>query len=391
MKLEEIKKLVKTDRYSFLKENEHLGKNICLLTLGGSHAYGMSTDTSDVDIRGCVLNRPGEILTGKYYEQFTNEETDTVIYSFNKIVGLMENCNPNVIEMLGCKPEHYLYLSDIGRNLIENKEMFLSKRCVNSFGEYANQQLRRLQNAMARDSYPQDEKEKHILNTIRNMKYHLAEVYPGYNEDCFKLYIGTSTKPDLETEIFMDFSLNKFPLRDYRGIIAEMNTVINEYSKLNKRNMKKDSSHLMKHMAHLLRLYMMAIDILEKKQIITYREEEHNLLMDVRNGRYLTIADDETIAFFEREAAKLRSEFEKKTFNDELEYELGKEALEKDISKMITGIYKVSDEFWEIFNRYEKRFEYAKKHTELPDNPDYGKINEFKMETNLKVIKESIN
>lgn len=39
MKLDEIKKLVKTDRYSFFEKDEHLGNNICLLTLGGSHAY----------------------------------------------------------------------------------------------------------------------------------------------------------------------------------------------------------------------------------------------------------------------------------------------------------------------------------------------------------------
>lgn len=391
MKLDEIKKLVKTDKYSFLQENEHLGKNICLLTLGGSHAYGMDTDTSDVDIRGCTLNSVAEVLTGKYYEQFTNDETDTVIYSFNKIIGLMENCNPNVIEMLGCRPDHYLYLSDVGEELIKNRDMFLSKRCVNSFGGYANQQLRRLQNAMARDSYPRDEKEKHILNTIRNMKYHLAEVYPGYSEEDFNLYIDASTRPDLGTEIFMDFNLKGFPLRDYRGIMAEMNTVINEYSKLNKRNTKKDDKHLMKHMAHLLRLYMMAIDILEKKEIITYREKEHDLLMDVRNGKYLAIADDETIAFFEKEAARLRNEFNKKKFNDDLEYELAEAALEKDVNKMMTGIYKVSDEFWEIFNEYEKRFEYAKKHTELPSNPDYDRINDFKMETNLKIIKEYLN
>ena len=64
MKLDEIKKLVKTDRYSFFEKDEHLGNNICLLTLGGSHAYGMDTNTSDVDIRGCALNLPKEILTG---------------------------------------------------------------------------------------------------------------------------------------------------------------------------------------------------------------------------------------------------------------------------------------------------------------------------------------
>ena len=164
MKIEEIKSTLKSTEYDFLRTDKALGKNIILLTLGGSHAYGMDKEGSDLDIRGCTLNTGREILTGNLYEQFDNSTTDTVIYSFNKIISLLSNCNPNVIEILGCKKEHYLYVSEIGHELIDNKHLFLSKRCINSFGGYANQQLRRLQNAMARDSYSKVEREKHIHN-----------------------------------------------------------------------------------------------------------------------------------------------------------------------------------------------------------------------------------
>lgn len=386
MDIQDIKKKLKTAEYDFLKTNEHLGDNICLLTMGGSHAYGMNTDTSDVDIRGCLLNAKKEILTGNYYEQFTNDETDTVIYSLQKFFQLLSNCNPNVIEMLGCLPEHYLYLSDVGEEILKHKDIFLSKRCINSFGGYANQQLRRLQNAMARDSYPRDEREKHILNTIRNMKYHFKEVYPSYDEDCMKLYIAESMRDGLDTEIYVDLFLKRFPLRDYRGIMAEMNTVINEYSKLNKRNTKKDEKHLMKHMAHLLRLYMMSIDILEKHEIVTYRADEHKLLMDTRNGVFLEEADEKTIEAVKKDTEQLRRDFKKKEFSDELEYEMASQALEKDIEKMMTKIYRVKDEFWEIFNEYERRFDYAKKHTTLPKEPDYEKINRLKEEINYRIV-----
>ncbi len=44
---------------------------------------------------------------------------------------------------------------------------------------------------------------------------------------------------------------------------------------------------LKKHAMHLVRLYHMAFDILERKQIVTYREEDHDLLMVIRNGEYL--------------------------------------------------------------------------------------------------------
>lgn len=43
--------------------------------------------------------------------------------------------------------------------------------------------------------------------------------------------------------------------------------------------MSKDK--LGKHMAHLIRLYMMCIDILEKEEIITCRDKEHDLLMSI--------------------------------------------------------------------------------------------------------------
>lgn len=239
---------------------------------------------------------------------------------------------------------------------------------------------------MARDSYPKAEREKHILNTIRNMRHHLAEVYPSYDEGSMKLYIAESAKEGLDTEIFVDLALKGFPLRDYRGIMSEMNTVINEYSKLNKRNTKKDKKHLMKHMAHLLRLYMMAIDIMKKHEIITYRTDEHKLLMDVRNGAFLEAADDEMVNMVSREAEQMREAFEKQDFADDFEYKMGKEALEGDIEKMMTKTYRVTDEFWNIFNGYESRFENAKKHTTLPDQPDYDKINNLKAKVNYRIV-----
>ena len=143
MTLEQIKKEITSPEYKFLKENEHLGKNIILLGLGGSYAYGTNIDTSDIDIRGVALNRKHEILTNIKFEQFVNEETDTTIYSFNKIISLLTNCNPNTIELLGLKPEHYLYISNTGHELLANKKMFLSKKSAYTFGGYATSQLRR--------------------------------------------------------------------------------------------------------------------------------------------------------------------------------------------------------------------------------------------------------
>lgn len=217
MTLEEIKQTVSSKEYGFLKTNPHLGNNIILLGLGGSHAYGTNREGSDLDIRGCALNSKTEILTNENFEQFTNEETDTVIYSFNKLLSLLSGCNPNCIEILGLKPEHYLYLSPIGQELLDNKQLFLSKRAIHSFGGYANSQLRRLDNKAVRD-VEQAKREQHIMNSINNAKYYYKEhFFPMSETDYINLYLDFSQKEEFEQEIFADIHITHYPLRDFKG------------------------------------------------------------------------------------------------------------------------------------------------------------------------------
>jgi len=145
MTLEQIKETLHTPAYDFLRNNEYLNDSICLLTLGGSYAYGTNkTDgSSDVDVRGIALNPKRDILLGTDFGQVTDEPTDTTIYSFNKMMKLLSDLNPNTIEMLGCLPEHYLHVSPIGQEILDNKKIFLSKKAIHTFGGYANQMLYR--------------------------------------------------------------------------------------------------------------------------------------------------------------------------------------------------------------------------------------------------------
>ena len=125
----------------------------------------MDKETSDLDVRGIALNPKSDILLGKDFEQVVNTDTDTTIYSFNKMLQLLSSNNPNTIEILGCKPEHYLYLHPIGQELLDNRHMFLSKICIQSFAGYAGSQLRRLENKSAR-LVGQTERELHIYKSM---------------------------------------------------------------------------------------------------------------------------------------------------------------------------------------------------------------------------------
>lgn len=342
MTIEQIKEKLKSEEYEFLRKDKNLGNNIIILTLGGSHAYGTANENSDLDIRGCTLNSKMQILTNENFEQFTNEATDTKIYAFNKLVSLLSNCNPNTIEMLGNKPEHYFYVSPIGQELLDSAHLFLSKRAVYSFGGYATSQLRKLDNKAVR-LVNQGQREKHILNSIMNAYHTFPDKYFPFSEDSIKLYIDKSEQEDYDTEIFMDINLCHYPLRDYKAMWSEMNNIVKDYSKVGKRNKHAiEHDKLGKHMMHLIRLYMMCLDILEKEKIVTYREDEHDLLMDIRNGKYL---DDNRQPI---------------------------------------------PEFYEMVDDYEKRLEYAKQNTNLPDNPNYKEINEFVASVNEMVVKGEV-
>lgn len=342
MTISEIKTMLNGSRYDFLRINEHLGKNIILLTFGGSYAYGTNTDTSDVDIRGCALNSKEEILTNKNFEQLVNEETDTTIYSFNKLISLLINCNPNTIEILGCKPEHYFYLSPIGKELIDNRHLFLSKKCIYSFGGYANQQLWRLSNKSAR-LVSQEEQECHILSSIQSAATTFKNKFALYDDDSIRLYVDKSEREEYDSEIFMDINLTHYPLRDYNGMWGEMNTIVKDYAKIGKRNSHAiEKNKLAKHMTHLIRLYLMCLDILENGEIVTYREKDHDFLMEIRNGKYL------------------------------------------DENRQPTS------EFYQIVEEFETRLQDAKKNTQLPENPDYEKIQEFVMSVNEKIVKGAL-
>jgi len=280
------KDILNKDEYKFIHLNENLADNIIYLTISGSIGYGTNLDNSDIDLRGVAIERKENLYGFQSFEQFEDTETDTVIYGLKKFVSLALKGNPNILELLGTKDEQLIYMNKYGETLRKNKELFLSKRIVNTFGNYATAQLRRLQNALARDKYPQEEKEKHILGSINNQMNHFSTNYTEFPKGSMKLYIDKSNKQDKETEILMDIHINQYPLRDFARIYSEMNNIVHDYDKLNHRNRKKDEGKLLKHAMHLIRLLVMGTEILNIHQINTYRTEEHDLLMDIRKGKY---------------------------------------------------------------------------------------------------------
>lgn len=336
MNLINIREVIARPEYTFLHKNERLRGHIMFVTFGGSHAYGTNVEGSDIDVRGCVAATENELLGLEKFEQFLDNQTDTTIYAFPKLIGLLTNCNPNTIELLGCRPDSYGMVSPAGRLLLDNAKLFLSQRCVKSFGGYAYQQLARLESAVAQRTPDAAEKERYILNACRSAMDHFGDRYQVLPEGGVRLRIGDGkSEPD---EIVLDVDLHGYPLRDYRSMWREMNEIARNFGKLDQRNRKKDDVHLAKHMMHLIRLYLMCLDILEQEEIVTHREKDRELLMSIRNGAYMD-ADGRVIP-----------------------------------------------EFYDLLHGLQGRFEYAKNNTSLPKEPDMKRINELTVTINKMSI-----
>lgn len=333
MNMNLIKEKLQGKEYDFLRTDEKLKNNTILLTLGGSLAYGTNIDTkdhiSDIDLRGIRTNSLQEILTMECDDKpYENKDLDVVIFPLKQMVTLLAKCNPNTIELLGTKEEHLFLLTKEGKMLRDNKDIFLSQMAGHSFGGYATAQLRRLENALARDEYPQAKKEEHILKSMQTKLAMLQDRLCVENGNKFDLYIADSQKAGFDKEVYMNVNLKDVPFRDFKDVYAELGQIVKGFDKLNHRNSKKDELHLLKHAMHLIRLLKMGSEILRGDGINTYREKDRELLLEIRNGKYSY------------------------------------------------------DEIFEMTNVFEEEFLYAKKHSVLPVSVDYKKVNELTMEIN---------
>ncbi|KAF0249095.1 MAG: nucleotidyltransferase [bacterium] len=143
--------------------------NIHYETIMGSVAYGVSSDTSDMDVYGfCIPPKDmifphlaGEILGFgsqiKRFEQYQEHHIldksalagsgrtyDITIYSIIKYVQLCMENNPNMIDSLFTPANCVLHITKVGNMVRESRHMFLHKGSWHKFKGYAYSQLHKM-------------------------------------------------------------------------------------------------------------------------------------------------------------------------------------------------------------------------------------------------------
>ena len=124
------------------------GKGIILLGYRGSVSHGtyIPKQTDDVDVISVFIPPPeyvyGLCRSKTVAKKGSNEEIDFVAHPFRKFVSMMSGSNPNVLNLLWLEDRFYLKKTKWGDRLIENRDIFLSKKyCYNAFRGYARRQL----------------------------------------------------------------------------------------------------------------------------------------------------------------------------------------------------------------------------------------------------------
>lgn len=126
--------------------------------VSGSHAYGTATPTSDKDIRGIYVNPQAEYMgLSEPAGQISDDKNDITYYSLKRIFELLQTANPNIIELLYMPKECVEICTPVMQKVIDNRNMFISKKCWHSHSGYAFSQIKKAkgQNKMVHNPQPE--------------------------------------------------------------------------------------------------------------------------------------------------------------------------------------------------------------------------------------------
>ena len=141
--------------------------NTILLGYVGSISHGtqipkMNPDSiDDIDIMGVAIAPRNVYLGLQKFEQkeVKYKEWDSVVYEIKKFFSLLLKQNPNVLGLLWLRPEDYIYRSAEGKEIIDSRDLFMSKQAYHSFVGYAHGQLHRMEHAACKGYMGQKRKQ----------------------------------------------------------------------------------------------------------------------------------------------------------------------------------------------------------------------------------------
>jgi predicted nucleotidyltransferase len=139
-----------------LIESKSPGAQPLLIVKRGSQAYGTAIPTSDIDYAGVYIQHIDNILGYGYKEQINDDKNDTVFYEIKRFLDLVSTNNPTILELLNTPEDCILYKHPLIGEILKHRDQFITKKCSNSFGGYAIQQIKKAKGQNKKQNWEKD-------------------------------------------------------------------------------------------------------------------------------------------------------------------------------------------------------------------------------------------
>lgn len=254
---------------------ELLPDGLILLGYRGSIAHNIYTPQSnpdsidDKDILGVFVG-PREHYVGfgrpEVKERFIGE-WDAVSYEVRKFIGLLLKCNPNVLSMLWLPDRHMIYCDSAGRQLIENRSIFVTKQAYHSFNGYAYGQFKRM-------THFNQEKQAEMAR--------LEEVISSHRIDLDDLNATQEQRAILTQDVNGAGDLGSLI-----DALKSMRTkyYFGGYMGAKRKELVKRVGYDAKNAAHLIRILRMGIEFLTEGALYVERADSEQLL-EIKRGEW---------------------------------------------------------------------------------------------------------
>jgi hypothetical protein len=252
-----------------------LPEGLISLCWRGSVAHGMYVPKSDPDsiddkdVMGVYI-APLEHYLGfgrkDVYERWEGE-WDCVFYELRKFIGLLLNCNPNVLSLLWLKPNGIIYENGLGTRLREHRDLFVTKKAYHSFSGYAHAQFKKMV------SFNQEAQE---------LMQQLEDQLMFFGIDPESCNAGDSLRT-LDGRPFVGATPAMMEVvKRYRG--ERRRYYSGGYMGQKRRELVRRIGYDAKNAAHLIRLLRMGIEFLTEGTIYVERADAPELLEIKRGG-----------------------------------------------------------------------------------------------------------
>ena len=317
--------------------------------ISGSKAYGLDLPSSDTDIKGVFILPKDFYYGSNYIPQVANGSNDEVYYELGRYIELLKKNNPNILELLGTPADKILVKHPLLNHL--KPELFLSKKCKDTFGGYAFTQVRKARGLNKKIVNPIAKEKKTILEfcyvlhkqgSIPLHKWlelkgvnqtvcglinipHFKDVYAIFVDPDNSLgYKGILRKASATRVLLSSIPKGEQPeghlYFNADGYIKYCKDYKDYWDWVKKRNESRYQNNIehgknydSKNMMHTFRLLDMAIEILSLGKIIVKRPNRETLL-NIRKG---VLDYDQLIEMANAKMQEVDAAYEKSTLPDE--------------------------------------------------------------------------